>query len=148
MSIKVENYDKYALGYRLHMTFIALTEALNHELRQAGLDLAHPQFTILQAVLRTPGMSQSELARTTAKDGAAIARSVAYLEKRGLLERKWLNGCTKGVFATDRGKDLQPLLDEAIRKTIDHACTGLEEEDVQMLMQSLRKIRSTLSGSE
>lgn len=148
MSTDNDIFDKYALGYHMHLAFIALTGALNQELRQAGLDLVHPQFTILQAVLRNPGISQSELARATAKDCAAIARSVAYLEKRGLLERKWLNRCTKGVFATDRAKDLQPLLDEAIQKTIDRACATLNEEDMKGLSQSLLKIQSILSGSE
>lgn len=142
-----ENSDKYDLCYQLHLAFISVTEILNQELRSAGLDLAHPRFTILQAFFRHPGMSQSELARTTAKDGAAISRSVACLEKRGLLERKWLNGCTKGVFPTDRAEKLRPLLDEAIRKTIDRACARLEDGQITSLSQILQKIRETLSGS-
>ena len=148
MSTDDKNFHKYDLGNQLHLAFIALTETLNQELRQAGLDLVHPQFTIIQAVFRHPGMSQTELAQRTAKDGAAMARSVACLEKRGLLERKWLNGCTKGVFATDRAKKLQSLLDEAIRKTLDRACAGFEEEEVKMLIQNLLKIRTTLAAKE
>lgn len=147
MSMHYKFSDKYALGYHMHLAFIALTDALNQELRRVGLDISHPHFTILQVVSRRPGLSQSELARETAKDNAAITRSLAYLEKQGLLQRKWINGCTKGVFATELAENLRPLLEEAIRKTIDRACADLDEENVELLNRLLGKIRMTLIQS-
>ncbi len=98
-------------------------------------------------VFRRPGLSQRELARETAKDNTAITSSLAYLEKQGLLKRKWINGCTKGVFATELAENLRPLLEEAIRKTIDRACADLDEENVELLNRLLGKIRMTLIQS-
>lgn len=148
MSTNSSYQDKYSLGYHLHLAFIAVVETLNQELRGAALKITHPQFTILQTVFRRPGLSQAELARETAKDVAAITRSLAYLEKLGLVERKWLNGRTKGVFATPQAESLRPLLDEAIRKTIDRACAGLEEEEAGNLIRLLREIKTTLTRNE
>lgn len=133
-----------ALGYHLHRAFAALTGALHGELRAAGLALTHPQFSVLQAVSRKPGLSQNGLARETGKDGAAISRSLDYLEKRGLVLRAPINGCTKGVFLTPRGQALRPLLDSAIRKTIERACHDMTPEEVETVISLLEKISSTL----
>lgn len=145
MSTDYKNSGKYALGYHLHLAFIALTETLNQELHRLGLKLTHPQFTILQAVFRQPGLNQSELARATAKDGAAIARSVAYLEKQGLLERKWINGCAKGVFTTAKAEELRSLLEKAIQQTLDKACSEICEDKIEDMNRILQQIRITLT---
>lgn len=133
-----------SLGYQLHRAFAALTETLHGELRAAGLALTHPQFSILRAVSRKPGLSQNGLARVTGKDGAAISRSLDYLEKRGLIRREPLNGCTKGVFLTDRAEELRPLLERAIRKTVARACSGLTPQEVGTVIRLLEKISATL----
>ncbi len=148
MSTNTGHQDNYSLGYHLHLAFIAVVETLNQELRRAGLKISHPQFAILQTVFRRPGLSQAELARETAKDVAAITRSLSYLEKLGLGERKWLNGCTKGVYPTPQAESLRPLLDEAIRKTIDRACAVLDAEEAGNLIRYLREIKTTLSKDE
>lgn len=140
--------NKYSLGYYLHLAFIAVVEELNRELRQAGLKITHPQFTLLQAVYRQPGLSQTELAKATAKDAAAVTRSLTYLEKQGLVERKWLNGCAKGVFLTPKAESLRPVLDKAIGRTIDRACANMDAAQVEQLNLSLRKMRETLIMGE
>lgn len=139
---------KYSLGYHLHLAFIAVTETLNQELHKAGLELTHPQFTILQAVFRQPGLSQRELARATAKDAAAITRSLAYLEKLGLMERRWINGCTKGVFPTAKAEKLQPALEKAIQNTLDRACAGLDDDKIKSINNILLQIKSTLGSNK
>ena len=136
--------EKDKLGYHLHRAFAALTETLHGELRAAGLPLTHPQFSVLQAVSRKPGLSQNGLARETGKDGAAISRSLNYLEKQGLIRRAAINGCTKGVFLTPRAEELRPLLDDAIRKTVSRACSGMDEAEVETAIRLLKKIFSAL----
>ena len=136
--------EKNALGYHLHRAFAALTEALHGELRAAGLPLTHPQFSVLQAVSRKPGISQNGLARETGKDGAAISRSLNYLEKQGLIRREAINGCTKGVFLTPRAEALRPLLDDAIHKTVGRACAGMDEGEVETAVRLLKKIFAAL----
>ena len=145
MSINYEDTGKYSLGYHLHLAFSALTDTLNQELKKAGLNLTHPQFSILQAVFRSPGLSQSKLAEETAKDGGAITRSLNYLEKQELIERKWINGCTKGVFPTGKAERLKPALDNAIRNTIDQACACFGMEAIASLNEKLIDIKNTLS---
>ena len=140
--------EKNALGYHLHRAFAALTETLHGELRAAGLALTHPQFSVLQAVSRKPGLSQNGLARETGKDSAAISRSLDYLEKRGLIRRAPINGCTKGVFLTHRAEGLRPRLDDAIRKTVARACSGLTREEVATVIRLLGTIYSTLHDGD
>ena len=136
--------EKNALGYHLHRAFAALTEALHGELRAAGLPLTHPQFSVLQAVSRKPGISQNGLARETGKDAAAISRSLNYLERQGFVLRGAINGCTKGVFLTPRAEALRPLLDDAIRKTVARACADMGDAEVETAVRLLKKICTTL----
>ena len=136
--------EKNALGYHLHRAFAALTETLHGELRAAGLSLTHPQFSVLQAVSRKPGISQNGLARETGKDGAAISRSLNYLEKQGLVRRAPINGCTKGVFLTGKAEELRPLLDGAIRKTVARACRDMKPGEVETVIRLLEKICASL----
>ena len=138
------DHEPKSLGYHLHRAFAALTETLHGELRAAGLSLTHPQFSVLQAVSRQPGLSQSGLARETGKDAAAISRSLTYLEKRGLVRRAAINGCTKGVFLTPRAEELRPLLEEAIQKTVARACSGMKPDEVETVIRLLEKLSATL----
>lgn len=139
--------EKESLGYHLHRTFTALTEALNRELRALGLNLTHPQFSIIRAVGRRPGLSQNDLARETGKDSAAISRSLALLENQGVIRRARINGCTKGVFLTARGEELRPLMEEAVHNAIERACNGLQPSEVQGGIRLLQKIFSTLQAA-
>lgn len=148
MSIDFVIKDKYALGYFLHHAFIALTETLNRELREAGLRLTHPQFTILQTVFRRPGISQRELAQATAKDAAAITRSLDFLEKQGLVKRKPINGCTKGVYATNRADELRPVLEEAIKHTLERAFADIEDEEIEKVNGILQQIQAALTSNK
>lgn len=138
------DHEPEALGYHLHRAFAALTETLHGELRAAGLSLTHPQFSVLQAVSRKPGLSQNGLARETGKDGAAISRSLDHLEKRGLIRRERINGCTKGVFLTRKAEELRPLLDGAIGKTVGRACRDMTPDEVETVIRLLKKISTTL----
>lgn len=145
--MSVMETENASLGYHLHKAFAALTEALNRELRGLGLTLTHPQFSIIQAVNRRPGLSQNELARETGKDSAAISRSLACLEKQGLVRRAKVNGCTKGVHLTRRGEELRPLMEEAVQKTIARACRGLPPHEVDAGIRILQKIHATLEDA-
>lgn len=140
--------DRESLGYHLHRAFAALTAALNAELRALGLELNHAQFSVLRAVGRQPGLSQNELARETGKDSAAISRSLDHLEKRGLIHRERINGCTKGVFLTHEAEALEPLLEAAIHTTVARACANMDSAEVEMTIALLEKIVCALGGPE
>lgn len=138
------DHERESLGYHLHRAFAALSETLHGELRAAGLQLTHPQFSVLRAVSRRPGLSQNGLARETGKDGAAISRSLNYLEGRGLIRRVRINGRAKGVFLTPEAEALRPLLEDAIRKTVGRACAGMDDAEVETAVRLLKNIFSAL----
>ena len=145
MSSDLNNYNKFALAPNLYQAFVAMTGDLRRTLRQAGIPLTFPQFQILEAVFNNPGLSQSDLAKETAKDNAAITRSLVYLEKQGLVERKWINGCAKGVFVTAQGEKTRLLLEDAIRKTCERARAGMQEEQIICLNKLLIHIKLNLT---
>lgn len=132
------------LGYYLHRAFSALTDELTRQLHTGGLNISHAHFSILQAISREPGINQNELARCLGKDIAAISRSLCYLEKRGLIRREWLNGCTKGVYLTKSGEEQRPLLDQAIRSSIERACKKSDGAEIEICINALKNIYSSL----
>ena len=141
MSSVIFKLDEHNLGCNLYHAFVTVTGILHQELRRVGLNLTYPQFLILETVFRRPGLNQSELGRETAKDSGAITRSLSYLEKKGFLERKWINGSSKGVFVTSYGEEVKPLLKNAIQKALERACANLTEDQKNCLNCLLQRIK-------
>lgn len=132
------------LGYQLHRAFAAMTATLNHELRSVGIPLTHAQFSILQAAKRSPGLSQTDLACETGKDRGAICRSLTYLEREGWIRREKKSGRVNSVFLTQKANAAQPLLEQAIRMTIEKACAVLQPNEIEDCAEVLEKIGTAL----
>ena len=71
-----------------------LTQFYNNVLRPSGLRI--PQFTLLQALTRAPGISQKQLAELLGMDSTTLTRTLALLRR-------------KGWFRTETGNDRRAL---------------------------------------
>lgn len=136
----MNNYEKESLGFHLDKAFAAVRAVLADELASRQIKLNHQQFSILQTIHRSPGLSQSALASSVGMDVAAVSRSTATLERRGLLVKRELNGCTNGLYLTEKSREMMPLLDGAIKATTRKCSEDLEPGELEATLASLRKI--------
>lgn len=141
--------DITQLGYHLNHAFTALVGELNHSLWQAGIPLNHSQFSILQALSRSKKgeMSQREIGDELGKDRAAISRALTYLENKGFISRRPVNGCKNGIFLTQKSKELKPLIEAAIKTATSKACSGMSEAEYEAGIVFLKKIFNALKPS-
>lgn len=137
-----QNIDITQLGYYLNRTFNKLVEELDKGLYSAGIPLNHSQFSILRTLSRskTGVMSQREMSVKLGKDPAAISRAMIYLEKQGFVSRFPINGSKNGVSLTEKANELQPHIEDIIRRVTTDACKDMSDNEIHAGLLFLWKI--------
>lgn len=115
------------------------------EMAKYGLKGPHAQ--ALLAMSRFPeGITSGELVRLCDKDKAAISRTVAELEREGLIHRMGKNGnlYRAALLLTDRGQEAARLVGERAKQAVESASTGLSDEHRKILYSALELIAGHL----
>ena len=115
------------------------------EMARYGLKGPHAQ--VLLAMSRYPeGVTSGELVKSCDKDKAAISRTVAELEREGLVERQGKNGnfYRAALTLTDRGREAAEHVAIRARHAVEAASNGLSEENRRALYMALDLIANHL----
>lgn len=142
MEIKIET-----LGYFVDRLFTNMVKFLNYELSAAGLNLQHPQFSILMVLGKNDGVSQSELTTFIDRDKASVSRNIKYLENRGYIIKKKDDGRTKLICLTEEGKGILPKIYEIANKDTEMTLKGFSEGKKKIIYDSLTKMYSNISSA-
>lgn len=99
---------------------------LNHDLAHLGVSAT--EILYLASLFHEDGLTQDALAAEHVVDKAAVARTVANMEAKGLVSREAnpANRRQKKLYLTDKARDMQPALREAQERWL-HVMT--EDED-------------------
>lgn len=114
--------------------------------RDGPHDLTHLEGKILGFFARHPGATQSEVVAHSGRDKGQLARLVATLKERGLLEARAdendrRNAC---LHLTSAGRAVQQALNRQRRRLADVAVAGLTSEERRVLVALLERVRSNL----
>lgn len=135
------------LGYYVDRTFTNMVKFLNQELSAAGLDLKHPQFTLLMVLGNTEGLSQADLTDFVDRDKASVSRNIKSLEEEAYLKKEVLDGRTNQIFLTEKGKNILSKLNEIANKVTDMTLKGLSENRRKIVYESLTKMYLNVSSA-
>lgn len=134
----VENVHAVMHGFR-SLQFQALKDAAH--------DLSHMEARALGFFAARPGATQSELVQHSGRDKGQVARLIAGLRERGLLEAS--------ADATDKrsvrlqvsaaGKALQQQVRKQARHVSAQAVAGLDEAECRQLLALLAKLQASLA---
>ena len=116
-----------------------------NEMEKFGLKGPHAQ--CLLALSRYPeGITAAKLCEICEKDKAAISRSVAELEERGLLKRIERNGLRyRAVLKlTEEGKNAAGVVNEKARQAVEQAGEGLNDAQREVFYKVLAQIAENL----
>ena len=116
-----------------------------NEMAKFGLKGPHAQ--CLLALSRYPeGITAAKLCEICEKDKAAISRSVAELEERGLLMRIERNGLRyRAVLKlTEEGKNAAGVVNEKARQAVEQAGAGLNDAQREVFYKVLAQIAENL----
>lgn len=117
------------------------------EMEKFGLKGPHVQ--CLLALSRNPeGLTSSQLCTICEKDKAAISRTIAELEKEGILNRDDRNGnrYRSQLKLTERGRIAAAQVDERVRIAVEKAGMGLTDTQRNVFYSVLSLIAGNLQG--
>ena len=115
------------------------------EMAKYGLKGPHAQ--ALLAMSRFPeGITSGELVKLCDKDKAAISRTVAELEREGMVLRVGKNGnlYRAALMLTERGQEAARIVGERAKQAVEAASSGLSAEHRKILYATLELIADRL----
>lgn len=121
----------------------------HHALCEAGpQDLTHQEVKALGFFARHPGATQGDLASRTGKDKGQIARLVAALRERGLLEASAdeQDRRVTRLAPSAAGRKLQAMLRRRGQEVAQASLSGLNDAERKQLLALLQRIRANLEG--
>ena len=124
----------------------AFRRRLNHSFAEAGYDVTSEQWRILWCLWRQDGQRQQDLADSVYKDKTSITRTIDSMERRNLVVRvpDRIDRRQKLIHLTNKARELQEDLIQLVQKISLEAQRGIEPEHLEILRDSLAKIRENL----
>jgi DNA-binding MarR family transcriptional regulator len=118
-------------------------------LREGQHALTHMEGKVLGFFARHPGATQSELAQHMERDKGQLARLVAGLKERGLLEAAVDAADRRSVRLqpTGEGRAIHQAMQRHGRRLAELAVTGLSAQEREQLLQLLARVRSNLEAA-
>ena len=117
------------------------------EMAKYGLKGPHAQ--VLLAMSRFPeGVTSGELVKLCDKDKAAISRTVAELEREGMVDRMGKNGnfYRAALLLTDRGREAAEHVAIRAKQAVETASNGLSDGNRRVLYAAMELIASHLQN--
>lgn len=139
----ISKYEHFSLSISCIHQDIQKIERM--EMEKFGLKGPHAQ-TLLALHRHPEGITAAELGQIIEKDKAAISRSVAELEEKGMLSRNQRSGsCYRALLTlTEQGIAAAQAVSEKARLAVEQAGTGLNDAQREVFYQVLAMIAGNL----
>ena len=112
MTQKKEHIESPAVGCLVGRAYQCMLSQLADALHEAGLDITNNEYLVLRAIYSNDGLQQCEIARLTGKDKALVCRTVASLEKKGLVICEEVSHKCLKVHVTPAAQEIEPRIME------------------------------------
>lgn len=112
-----------------------------------GTDLSLGQPKVLDYLKKHNGSSQKDIARGCHIEAGSLTSVLGRMEEKGMIERKMLNGNRRSlyVFLTEKGEQLQEIVEKEFVFLEEKAFEGISEEEREIFMGLFCKIYENLS---
>lgn len=119
-------------------------------LRGGPHEITHLESKVLGFFERHPGASAGELVAHSGRDKAQIARLVAGLRERGLLEAEVDAADRRRTLLrlSDAGRQVQQSLHEGIREVARQGLDALDGGERRQLLALLERVKATLEADD
>jgi MarR family transcriptional regulator, transcriptional regulator for hemolysin len=135
-----------SFGYVLKDTSKLYVQRFEERARELGLTL--PQCKALAYLSRSEGMSQVELASSAEIDPMTMVRILDRMELDGWVERRADpdDRRARRLYLKPKSKPLLEAIDRVSMATRDEAMAGLSENEANLLMTALQKVRHNIAS--
>ena len=141
--LDVENNFGYLIG-RLSRTMIRMLEDSFQNAGFKGMRIEH--WFALRHLWEADGMTQIELGKLAGRDKTGVSRAVDWLEKQNYVLRvtDQQDRRNKRIYLTHAGKELKLPMIRCAMDTLGVVLGGIEEEEQEACMATLRKIMKNI----
>ncbi len=135
-------------AYIIERTAKKLKQAFQRTLKAAKAGITADQWVVLDALSKTEGMSQFEIAQQISKDAPTLTRIIDLLCKKGLAEREMNTEDRRrfNVKLTTAGRKKVEALTPIVKRFRAASWDNLSEEDMAQLARILKVIDKNICG--
>jgi MarR family transcriptional regulator, organic hydroperoxide resistance regulator len=135
-----------SLGFVTNRAANRLRAELERGFATRGHNITAEQWSVLSRLYEEDGLAQYEIAERISRDKTNVARILALMERRGLIERRIDSDDHRArkIYVTDYGHSLESDLVASAKEVLARAQQGFSDEDIQQLIQSLNRIFDNL----
>jgi DNA-binding MarR family transcriptional regulator len=136
----------HTLGYLV--LDIARLMSASFETRTRSIGVTRAQWSLIGALVRNEGCNQAHLAELMQITPISLGRLVDRMVKAGWVERRAEAGDRRShrLFLTAKAHAIRPSLRRLSDETQEEALAALGASERQQLLESLAKVRATLTG--
>ena len=137
-----------SVGFVVNNTAKSFQRSLDLELRKnVGVTLS--QWRVVSALVLQPGLTQKEIADKMGIEGATLVPVIDKMEKEGLLKRKQDSTDRRAnkIYLTPKADSLWMSMTDCALKIRKSSTKNISESDIQITLDTLRKISKNLSIS-
>jgi len=142
-------YDfENSIGFVVNNTAKYFQRSLDIDLRKTvGVTLS--QWRVVGSLVLHPGLTQKELANKIGIEGPTLVPIIDKMEKQGLLKRKTdsTDRRMNRIFLTSKADSLWESMTECALKIRRSSTRNISESDLQITLDTLRKISKNLISS-
>jgi len=137
-----------SIGTLAYQTSGAIRKRIGFELARKGYPFGAEQFTALIYVWDADGEPQRVLAEKLYRDKSTVTRLVTQIEEMGFVERVPGKQDTreKRIFLTPKGRELMAGVIRLVQGVLQVSTKGVDENDLNLCKDVLRRIRANLNG--
>lgn len=144
MTTKIKNQDIIPL--LTGRTPQNINRLLSYFLKKSNIPLTREQWSVMAVLWKNDGCPQQTLADATHRDRPGITRLVDNLEKENLVTRQPdpNDRRTNLIFLTEKGREIENAVIQALNKTIEIATKGMKDEDLNVMRKAFDQINQNI----
>ena len=138
------------IAVELNLTGCKLKQFLASKLKQMGVPLTPEQFMLIDLLWNHGEMSQQQLADLMHKDKNSVTKLVDAIERKGFVVRQQNKHDRRSntLVLTERANQLKPGAKQKGISILDQMLEGINENELRMFLETLRKLKVNMSVEE
>ncbi len=129
-----------SLEYALTTTLNVLRKKFNSQI--SPYNLSSEQYAVMRLVDEIGEITPTKIAELLKRDKATITRIINSLEKKGFINKKYINSKSYYLLLTQEGEINLKLADKVAVEFQNKIKSILSEEEFKCLLEKLQKIRN------
>lgn len=140
LRIKMSLNKDESLEYALTTTLNVLRKKFNSQI--SPYNLSSEQYAVMRLVDEIGEITPTKIAELLKRDKATITRIINSLEKKGFINKKYINSKSYYLLLTQEGEINLKLADKVAVEFQNKIKSILSEEEFKCLLEKLQKIRN------